>query len=259
MINRLATLALFVVPLVIAQPVSGQTAALTGASKWADSASREIDAASDAGDLARLRAARTLLDRALTAFPNDALLLHYKGYELHREASLQEGLNHRDEIEPLLDEAITVLERSLELKPMPETQALISSIIGRQIAFHPWKAMVLGPRSGTAMTNAIALGPNNPRVWLLRGIGAMFTPAAFGGGLENSEAYLKKAEKLFATDHPSAPAPAWGSAEVYTWLGQIYQKQNKKADAIAAYNKALQINPDQHWVKFVLLPSAENR
>jgi tetratricopeptide (TPR) repeat protein len=259
MTNRLVTLALFVAPLVVVQAVAAQTAALTGASKWADSAAGEIEAASDGGDLTRLRSARTLIDRALTAFPNDALLLHYKGYELHREAALQEGLNHRDEIEPLLDEAVAVLERSAEIRPMPETHALISSIVGRQIAFHPWKAMVLGPRSGTAMTNAIALGPNNPRVWLLRGIGAMFTPSAFGGGLQNSEAYLRKAEELFANDHPTAPAPAWGRAEVYTWLGQVYQKQNRNADAVAAYNKALQINPDQHWVKYVLLPSAEKR
>src|SRR4051812_40721047 len=123
MINKFVPLAFFVAPLVIEQALAAQTAALTGANKWADSASREIEAASDAGDLTRLRAARTLLDRALTAFPNDALLLHYKGYELHREAALQEGLNHRDEIEPLLDEAVTLLARSAEIKPMPETDA----------------------------------------------------------------------------------------------------------------------------------------
>jgi tetratricopeptide (TPR) repeat protein len=259
MIRKLFTSASFVASIVVAQTLTAQAGTLTGASKWADSASREIEAASDAGDITRLKAAGTLLDRALIAFPNDALLLHYKGYELHREASLQEGLSHRDEIGPLLDEAQSVLERSNEIKPMPETQALLSSILGRQISIHPWKAMVLGPQSGSAMTNAIALGPNNPRVWLLRGMGAMFTPKQFGGGLENSEAYLKKAEQLFANDHPIAPAPSWGRAELYAWLGQVYEKQNKKPDAIVAYNKALEINPDMRWVKYVLLPSAQNR
>src|SRR6476469_2481080 len=79
--------------------------ALAGAAKWADSAAREIEAASDAGDAARLRNARTLLDRALTVFPKDALLLHYKGYELYREASLEEGLGHHDKTEPILEDA----------------------------------------------------------------------------------------------------------------------------------------------------------
>jgi tetratricopeptide (TPR) repeat protein len=258
MITRFLKFTLTVAPLLVVQTLAAQTGGLTGASKWADSASREIEAASDAGDINRLKAARTLLDRALVAFPNDALLLHYKGYELHREASLQEGLNHQDEVGPLLDEAQAVLERSLEIKPMAETNALLSSVIGRQIALHPWKAMILGPQSGSAMTNAVALGPNNPRVWLLRGIGAMFTPKAFGGGLDNSESYLKNAAQLFANDHPAAPAPAWGRAEVYAWLGQVYQKQNRNAEAIAAYNRALEIDPGFHWVKYALLPSAQN-
>jgi tetratricopeptide (TPR) repeat protein len=236
-----------------------QQPVLTGASKWADSAAREIDAAADAGDTTRLRNAKTLLDRALVAFPNDALLLHYKGYELHREAALQDGLGHRAAVEPLLDQARTVLEQSLALKPMPETHALLSSVIGRSIAFHPIKAMFLGPESGSQMSDALALGPDNPRVWLLRGIGAIFTPSQFGGGVETAEKHLKRAAVLFETDHPVPPAPSWGRAEVYAWLGQIYQKQNKPADAVTAYNRALEIDPGSHWVRFVLLPSVKPR
>jgi tetratricopeptide (TPR) repeat protein len=118
--------------------------------------------------------------------------------------------------------------------------------------------MVLGPQSGQAMSDAVALGPENPRVWLIRGQGALFTPEQFGGGVKNAEAYLKKAELLFATDHPIAPAPSWGRAELYAWLGQVYQKQNRPADAVLAYNKALEIDPSFRWVKYVLLPSAQN-
>ena len=243
----------------VAAPATAQTAALSGASKWADSASREIEAASDAGDIARLKNAQILIDRALAAFPNDALLLHYKGYALHREAGLQEGLGNRDAVRPLLEDAVKALEASIKVKPMAESHALLASMLGRQIGFQWYKAFILGPQSGQEMTTAIALGPDNPRVWLLRGTGAMFTPAAFGGGLDKAEAYLKKAEQLFVKDHPVAPAPSWGRAEVYAWLGQIYQRQKKTAEAVAAYNKALEINPDFRWVKFVLLPSAQGR
>lgn len=245
--------------LAISSGAFAQTPALTGAAKWADSAAREIDAATDAGDMARLRGAKTLLDRALVAFPKDPLLLHYKAYQLHREASLQEGLGHRAEVEPLLDEAQKVLEQSLAIKPMPETHALLSSVLGRLIGFHPWKAITLGPESGSQMTAAVALGPNNPRVWLLRGIGAMFTPSQFGGGVEEAEKHLKKAAVLFEADHPVPPAPSWGKAEVYAWLGQVYQKQNKPTDAITAYNKALEIDPQMNWVRYVLLPSVKPR
>jgi tetratricopeptide (TPR) repeat protein len=242
-----------------ASHLHAQSQPLAGAAKWADSAAREIDAATDAGDMARLKAAKLLLDRALIAFPNDPLLLHYKGYELHREASLMEGMGQRESLGSVLDEAQQNLEKSLALKPMPETQALLSSIMGRQIALQPYKAMILGPRSGSAMTEALALDAKNPRVWLLRGMGAIFTPEQYGGGLANAEAYLRTSAQLFENDHPLAPAPSWGRAEVYAWLGQIYQKQNKQPEAIAAYNKALQIDPDFHWVQYVLLPSAQKR
>jgi tetratricopeptide (TPR) repeat protein len=243
--------------LAISRPAFAQTVPLSGAAKWADSAAREIDAATDAGDLTRLRGTKTLLDRALVAFPNDALLLHYKGYALHREASLQEGLGHHAEVEPLLDEARSVLDQSLAIRPMAETHALLSSVLGRSIAFHPIKAMFLGPQSGSQMTSAVTLGPNNPRVWLLRGIGAMYTPSQFGGGVAVAEQDLKKAAELFEGDHPAPPAPSWGKAEVYAWLGQIYQKENKPADAVTAYNRALEIDPDMHWVRNVLLPSVK--
>lgn len=245
--------------LVISSAVLAQTPALTGAAKWADSAAREIDAASDAGDITRLRGAKTLLERALVAFPKDPLLLHYKAYELHREASLQEGLGHRAEVEPLLDEARKVLEQSLAIKPLPETHALLSSVLGRSISFHPWKAITLGPESGSQMRAAVALGPDNPRVWLLRGIGAVYTPSQFGGGLSEAEKHLKKAAELFETDHPVPPAPSWGRAEVYAWIGQVYQKQNKTTEATTAYNKALEIDPDMQWVRRVLLPSVKAR
>ena len=237
---------------------SAQTSPLSGAAKWADSAAREIDAASDAGDLVRLHTARTNVDRALAAFPNDPYLLYYKAYGIYREAGLQEGLQHQEEVRTLLDEEEKAIDASLAVKPFPEAHAMLSSVLGRKIAFRPMMAMFLGPKSGQSMNDAIALGPNNPRVWLIRGQGAMFTPEQFGGGLANAETYLKKAEELFAADKAVSPEPSWGRAELYAWLGQVYQKQNKTADAVTAYNKALEISPSMRWVKYVLLPATQN-
>ena len=52
------------------------------------------------------------------------------------------------------------------------------------------------------MDKAIAAGPVNPRVWLMKGIGAVNTPSAFGGGLDKAESHLKQALELFKSDHP---------------------------------------------------------
>jgi tetratricopeptide (TPR) repeat protein len=234
-----------------------QAPALTGASKWADSAAREIDKASMTGDLARLEGARTLLDRALVAFPNDPLLLHYQGFALYREGGLLDGLRRSAEVAPLLEKARAALEQSNSLKPMPETHALLSSVLGRMIGADPQQGMTLGPLSQQEMDAAVGTGPNNPRVWLLRGIGSIYTPPEYGGGVSIAEGQLNKAIEFFNNDHPVAPAPSWGRAEAYAWLGQTLQKENKPADAAAAYEKALALEPNYSWVRNVLLPSVK--
>jgi tetratricopeptide (TPR) repeat protein len=232
-----------------------QAPALTGAAKWADSAARTIDRAYIAGDAAGLQSARTLLDRALVAFPKDPLLLHYQGYELYREANLLQGLGRGAEAGPLVEKARAALEQSIAGKPMPESHALLSSVLGQMIGANPQLGMTLGPQSGQEMEAAVTDGALNPRVWILRGISSIFTPPEYGGSLSNAETQLNRAVALFATDHPAPAQPSWGKAEAYAWLGQVLQKENKPADAANAYNKALALEPNFMWVKMVLLPS----
>jgi tetratricopeptide (TPR) repeat protein len=105
------------------------------------------------------------------------------------------------------------------------------------------------------MTAATTLGPSNPRVWLLKGIQAIYTPAQYGGGLAIAEEQLKRSIQLFVTDAPTPPDPSWGKAEAYVWLGQALQKQNRPAEARTAYQQALALQPDYPWVTYSLLPS----
>ena len=226
--------------------------------KWADSARVEIETANALGDLHRLREAGALVERALTAFPDDPLLLHYLGYARYREATLMQGKKHDDkEYRPLLEIADSLLERSAKKLPLPETHALRSSVLGQMIGSNPLRGMTLGPRSGNAMDRALELGPNNPRVWLMRGIGAIFTPSMFGGGLDRAEEYLSKALALFPNDKPAPPLPAWGYAEAYIWMGQVHKRRDRIDDARQAYDKALELQPDNGWVRHVLLPGLD--
>jgi len=231
---------------------------LTGRNKWADSARQEIEAGAAAGSRHRLQGARALLERALTAFPNDPLLLHYQGYALYREASQMQGMKREEkEMRSLLEAADEVLDQSAKKLDLPETHALRSSVIGQMIGSNPMRGMKLGPRSSAAMDRAVELGPNNPRVWLMRGISAMFTPGVFGGGENRADEYLNKAITFFTSDKPAPPAPAWGHADAYLWLGRLRQKQGRIADARKAYNTALEIQPENQWVRNVLIPGLE--
>ena len=234
--------------------LNAQGAGPTGAAKWADSARVAVETAFVSSDSARMSDALLLLDRALTVYPNDPFLLHYEGYALYRKGVNMNGRGKAGAA-VVFEQARTALEKSIATKPIPESYALLSSVLGNLIGSDPSLGMTLGPASAEAMETAVSVGPTNPRVWLLRGQSAFFTPEQWGGGIEVAEGYLKKARDLFAKDSPTPPLPRWGASEVYVWLGQVYQKQGKREDAAAAYTKALEIDPANVWVRRVLLPS----
>ena len=213
-----------------------------------------------AGDRARIAAARVLLDRALAAFPDDPLLQHYAGYALWREAALALGREDVRGARTLLDQADDVLEKSAKRLRLPETYALRSSVLGQLIGTsrNPLDGMRLGPRSGGLMDDALeGAGARNPRVWAVRGMSALHTPAMFGGGLDKAAAYLQRAIELFESDAPAPPAPSWGRADAYVYLGQVEAKRGNRDAARAAYQRALSLQPDNAWVRQVLLPALE--
>jgi tetratricopeptide (TPR) repeat protein len=198
-----------------------------------------------------------LLDRALAATPGDGVALHYKGYALYRKASaLANDRSSKKEFKSLLQQADRTLDESAAAIEWPETVALRSAVIGQLIPLSGMLAVVrLGPRSNGLMDRAMKLGPDNPRVWLLRGISAVYKPSQFGGGLGNAERDLKKAIELFDGDAPAAQHPAWGYAEAWAWLGRVYADQKRVDEARAAYAKALEIAPELPWVSKELIPA----
>ena len=232
-----------------------------GSRKWVDSAIVLIETGIATGRPEGLDPAIALLDRVLTVVPNDGMLLHYKGYALYRRSNLMSATAKPDEMKPVLEEADRALDESSKHLAWAETFALRASVMGQMISVNPGPitAMRLGPRSDAAMERAVELGPNNPRVYLLRGVGNIFKPSLFGGGVDKAERDIKKAIGLFATDKPQPPAPSWGHSEAWAWLGQVHVKQERFDDARAAYMKALEIEPQNGWVKDVLLPALDRR
>jgi tetratricopeptide (TPR) repeat protein len=240
-------------------PAAAPAQQLTGTAKWADSASREIEAANAAGDLNRLTGAAAMVDRVLTVTPNDPLLLYYRAFALYRSATLYTGQKKNDEAKRVLEEADRLLDQATTKTPTADALALHSSVMGLQIGLssNPLAGMTMGPKSGSLLDRAKELEPKNPRAWLISGMSAMFTPKMFGGGTDKAEQDLRKAVTLFETDQATTPNPTWGRADAYIWLGQALQKEEKPADAKAAYQKALEIQPGNQWVLRVLLPSLD--
>ena len=212
-----------------------------------------------AADPGTLREAAALAERALAIHPNDALLHHYRGYALYRLA----GRHACDEaadagcVSRLLEQAEESLEASAELGPRAETYALLGSVYGLMIGENPALGATLGQRIDGLQARARTLDAENPRVWLLRGIGDFHTPEAYGGGIAPARAALERAAAAFAADAPPPPEPRWGRADVHVWLGQVHQAAGDADLAREEYQKALAIEPGNAWVRERLLPSLD--
>jgi tetratricopeptide (TPR) repeat protein len=216
--------------------------------KWADTISAEIEKAQITSDSAALAAAVGLASRVAIAYPNDGLILHYQGYALYRQGLLM-SRNH--DASPIFQQAYDALAKSLAKRALPETHMLMSSIDGQLIARNPSRAMELGMQSQSSTNAAVLSGPKNPRVWLLRGQGAIFTPPEYGGGLDVAEEYLKRSIELFAADSPKPGEPTWGKAEALLWLGQAYEKKGDKTKAAEMYKAALTVSPNYGYARML--------
>jgi tetratricopeptide (TPR) repeat protein len=230
-----------------------------GTAKWADSVSTLVARAMAGGSPALIDQAIALADRVLAVTPRDGVMLHYKGYALYRKGNLMLGASAKEsDLEPVLEEADAVLEASGAVLKWPETHALRAAVLGQLIGIGGMlSGMRLGPRADNLFDEAMQAGPANPRVFMLRGIGSIYKPKMFGGGSDKAERDLRQALELFAKDHPVAPAPSWGHAEAWAWLGQVLAGEKRIDEARKAYQEALAIDPGYGWVSRVLLPALD--
>lgn len=227
---------------------------LTGSAKWADSASRMIEA-SVIGDATNgLDSALVLLDRALTVTPDDYLLLHYSGYTLYRQANTSVRNQAKDLAITQFQQADSLLQRSAKLHALPETYALLASVAGHLAALDPSHAETHGMASNDFGSRAAKLGPSNPRVALLRGTGALYGPPEYTGGPKEAERQLQRAHDLFAQDAPGAPLPSWGRAETSGYLALARHALGNDVGARVAAEEALKLAPNYKFVRYKILP-----
>jgi hypothetical protein len=93
-----------------------------------------------------------------------------------------------------------------------EVLILKANIWQMQIGLKPMKlGQTLGPLSDKAVKDAEKISPNNPRVHLLKGQVAFYTPPMFGGDKDIAYQDFLKAKELFSTFKPASSIhPQWG-------------------------------------------------
>ena len=213
------------------------------------------------GSLDAIYAARAMFERAQADTGLAAWSHYYIALADYRMVNLllAAGEENKDAASGHLKSAVEHLRESTRIDPRSaDAYALLSSAYGRQISLSPAKSIFLGPKAQKALRKAVKLAPDNPRVVLSAAIGAFNTPKMFGGSKERAMQGLQRATELFAREEPVDPIqPVWGHSQTYAWLGVAYLDRGELDSARAAFEKALEIDPEFGWVKYVLLPELE--
>ena len=139
-----------------------------------------------------------------------------------------------------------------------EGKTLLASILMMKITYNWAEAMTLSPRINALLSEAEAINPNNPRAYLIHGIMKLNTPAAFGGSVKEGFEKFNKTISIFEKEEEDSSLMInWGYLDALAWTGIANEKLEMSDAAIFVYKKALSIEPEFSWVKYVLLPNAE--
>jgi len=214
--------------------------------------------ASNENDLTELKSARAAALRAVVSPPAGVppavahYTLAYADYRLASDPRVTgaEQQDFADEAERHLRDAVRLDDR------FADAYGLLSATLGLKIS---WAASVeakmsMGPESSAAMTRALSLEPDNPRLLVVSGIAYFRRPAEYGGDPQQAETLFRRASALLdaATD---SPWPNWGQFDAHVWLGQALARRGDVAGARDQYQKALAVAPGSAWVKDHLLPA----
>jgi tetratricopeptide (TPR) repeat protein len=154
------------------------------------------------------------------------------------------------------EEHLKELQKDQKLKA--EAKALLSAVYGLKMSYSSMMGMVLGPKSSGLIEDAIGLAPSSALVWRVEANSKMFTPSMFGGDMAEAIKAFEKSVELFEKD-PASLKNNWIYLDALVFQGQAYNKEGQTAKAIAAYEKALKLEPKLFWVKNDLLPKAKQK
>lgn len=144
-------------------------------------------------------------------FDKEWLSSYYAAYAKVNLSYNEKDVSKKD---ALLDEAQELIEQSVAVlgKDNDETYVLRAMIANARIGVDPQKRwQKYGNVFDENLNKAKELNPENPRIYVLRGISKYYTPKMFGGGKKAAMPYFEKANGLFAkrTD-TDITKPYWG-------------------------------------------------
>jgi tetratricopeptide (TPR) repeat protein len=207
-----------------------------------DAVRDRVEVAVRAGDLPALEAARAeFLDRSAAGPASRAA--YYAAYVRFRQAQLAAA--DAGSARGYLDDCIRELDTYVERAPADaEARALLGSCYGVSTRYNRLALASRGLEARRHMTAARELAPQNPWVVMQDAMADFATPRLFGGDRKLAIAKLERATGLFAAAVAAGSRiAAWGAAEAWLQLGEMYRAAGRDADARLALERAASLAP----------------
>ncbi|MDO5607295.1 MAG: hypothetical protein Q4G08_02455 [Capnocytophaga sp.] len=173
-------------------------------------------------------------------------LPYQKAYLKYRMANVY-GIKKQDsEGKKALEEAMFIIENQKEKND--EDWVLLALIQNNLIKFSSFvKAPFESMQVSEYLENAEKINSSNPRLYYVKALQDMYTPAMFGGG-KKAEEYFKKAISLYSkvTDGNEL---LWGYEDTYINLIKFYVKEKRTTDAKQVFYKGVALFPRSDWFK----------
>ncbi len=168
----------------------------------------QLNAAKTADDFTN---AANSFERIAKVETKEWLPSYYQAYALLMVGMQQADNAKKDEY---YDKAGKVAEMANTISPdNSEIVTLQSFVTSMKISVDPMtRGQQLAMEAGMLTGMAIKLNPENPRPYLLKGTGTMYTPEQFGGGKDKALPILETAVQKFKAFKPeNSLMPTWGA------------------------------------------------
>lgn len=164
--------------------------------------------------VADMQAEANKFERIATAEPEQWLPVYYAGLYYSYLGFMGSGLPEKDKF---LDMATDYANKAENLAPKNDEVYVLKAQIAqaKMVADPRTRSQQYGPVMSAELAKAIALNPENPRIYALQGSSLYYTPAEYGGGADMACPVLNKAMAKFSTFKPASPIhPDWGRESI---------------------------------------------
>lgn len=200
----------------------------------------DLAAARDRQDLNALDGIIAKAKQAAQANPSSARSQYQLALANSYAAEVAMELRDKKKAETYAEAGIEPARKAVESNETDaEYHRLLGQICGQIIPANPFLGVLnYGRCAQDEISKAIQLNSKLALAYVSQGVGDYYLPKEMGGGVDLA---LQNLDKAIALDPELA--------EAYVWKGVVLRKANRDEEARAAFERALQLDPQRLWAR----------